>query len=100
SPKLGAALGRAIGGLSNSGKELGSGNRQRGEDSGRTGSQALNEAVLELRMNEASMCDKPGQGSGQSRSQSMSQRMSELGDRQGQVNRETRRIAQHLSEQM
>src|SRR5439155_25225616 len=41
SPKLGQALGRAMEGLSSSGKDLASGNRQRGEESGREGSDAL-----------------------------------------------------------
>ncbi|HEY2955535.1 MAG TPA: hypothetical protein VGK89_09855 [Candidatus Eisenbacteria bacterium] len=100
SPKLGAALGRAIGSLSSSGKELGGGNRQRGEDAGRTGNQALNEAVIELRQSESAMCQMPGNNPGGKQSRTMSQRMGEMGQRQGQVNRETRRIAQRLSEQM
>ena len=100
SPKLGAALGRAIGSLSTSGKELGSGNRQRGEEAGRTGNEALNEAVIELRQTESSMCQMPGQSGSGGKGKSLTQRMGEMGDRQGQVNRETRRIAQGLSEQM
>ena len=100
SPKLGSALGRAMESLSTSGKELAAGNRQRGEESGRTGSEALNEAVIELRQNESSMCQMPGSAQDGGKGKSMTQRMGEMGDRQGQLNRETKRIAQRLSEQM
>ena len=100
SPKLGQALGRAMEGLSSSGKDLASGNRQRGEESGREGSDALNEAVLELRKSEGSMCQNPGNSPSPGGGKSMSEKMGEMGERQGQVNRETKRIAQRLSEQM
>jgi len=98
-PKLGQALGRAMQSLSAAGRELGSGNRQRGEETGREGSDALNEAVLELRASEQSMCNMPGDGAGQ-RPESAAEKMGRLGQRQGQLNQETRRIAQRLSEQL
>jgi hypothetical protein len=100
SPKLGEALGRAMDNLSSSGKDLASGNRQRGEDAGRAGSDALNEAVIELRQSESSMCQNPGNGNPGGRGKSMSEQMGEMGERQGQINRETKRISQRLSEQM
>jgi hypothetical protein len=100
SPKLGQALGRAMESLSSSGKDLAAGNRQRGEESGRAGSDALNEAVIELRQNESSMCQMPGNSNPGGKSKSMSQQMGEMGERQSQINRETKRIAQRLSEQM
>jgi DNA repair exonuclease SbcCD ATPase subunit len=100
SPKLGEALGRAMESLSSSGKEMAGGNRQRGEESGRQGSEALNEAVLELRQSESSMCKMPGQGAPGGSGKSMAERMGDMGERQGQLNRETKRIAQRLSEQM
>jgi hypothetical protein len=100
SPKLGEALGRAMESLSSSGKDLATGNRQRGEESGRAGSDALNEAVLELRQSESSMCKNPGAGAPGGRGKSMSEKMGEMGERQSQVNRDTKRISQRLSEQM
>ena len=100
SPKLGQALGRAMESLSSSGKDLAAGNRQRGEESGRAGSDALNEAVIELRQNESSMCQMPGNTNPGGQSKNMSQQMGEMGERQSQINRETKRIAQRLSEQM
>lgn len=97
-PRLGESLGRAMQSLSRSGREMASGNRSRGEQSGREGGEALNEAVRELRMTESSMCQQPGQGQGGSRS--MAQRMGELGEQQSQVNQRSRSLAQRLSEQM
>jgi hypothetical protein len=99
SQKLGKALGRAINSLSTSGKEMGAGNRERGEETGREGGVAINEAVLELRTSEQSMCKMPGEGSGQ-RMESPAQKMGDLGDRQSQLNRQTQRLAQRLSEQL
>jgi hypothetical protein len=98
SPKLTESLGRAMNNLSQSGKDLGSGNRSRGEQMGREGSTALNQAILELRLSEASMCNKPGQGKGQA--PGMSQRMSQLGQQQSQLNQRSKGLAQRLSQQM
>jgi hypothetical protein len=100
SPKLGEALGRAMDGLSNSGKDLAAGNRQRGEDAGRAGTEALNEAVIELRQTEGSMCQMPGNSQGGGKGKSMAEKMGEMGERQGQLNRETKRITQKLTQQM
>jgi len=97
-PKLSKALGRAIDNLSQSGRELGSGNRVRGEEAGRTGSQALNEAVLELRDTESAMCQGPSMPG--NKPGSMAQQVGEMGERQGQLNQETRSIAERLSQQM
>ena len=98
SPKLSESLGKAMNQLSQSGKDLGSGNRSRGDQLGREGSTALNEAILELRMSEAAMCKQPGQGQGEQ--PGMSQRMSSLGQQQSQLNQRSKSIAQRLSEQM
>jgi len=98
SPKLSESLGKAMNQLSQSGKDLASGNRSRGEQLGREGSTALNEAILELRLSEASMCKQPGQGNGEQ--PGMGQRMSSLGQQQSQLNQRSKSIAQRLSEQM
>jgi hypothetical protein len=97
SSRLQQSLGRAINGLSSSGREFGSGRRQPGEEAGRGGAAALNQAVLELRQTESSMCQNPG---GQQGGHSVSQQVGELGEKQGQLNRESRSVAQRLSEQM
>src|SRR5207247_3934264 len=98
SPKLTESLGRAMNNLSQSGKDLASGNRSHGEQVGREGSTALNEAILELRLSESSMCKQPGQGQGQQ--PGMSERMAGLGQQQSQLNQRSRHLAQRLSQQM
>jgi hypothetical protein len=100
-PKLGESLGRAMQSLSQSGRDLAGNNRARGEDAGRRGSTALNEAILELRQSESDMCKSPGskeggeQGGGKS-----GQQLGDLGEKQAQLNRETRGVAKRLSQQM
>ncbi len=98
SPQLHEALGRAIQNLGQSGRDMDGGNRQRGEEAGLAGSIALNEAVLELRKSESSMCPKPGpsQGGGNSKSQ----RLSQMGEEQTRLNQETRQVSRRLSQQM
>jgi len=96
-PRLAEAMGRAINNLQNSGRELSGGNRARGEESGRSALQSLNEAVLELRATENSMCNKPG---GRPGGRANPQRIGELGQQQSQLNRETRSVASRLSEQV
>jgi hypothetical protein len=98
-PKLAEALGRAIQNLQQSGRELGTGNRERGEEAGRLGAQSLNEAVLELRNAEGAMCPNPGQGMPGGRKPNP-QKIGEVGERQSLLNRQTRSIAQRLTEQM
>lgn len=98
SKSLAQSLGRAMENLSESGRELASGNRRRGETTGREAAESLNEAILELRKSEQAMCENPGTGGGQSRS--TAQRLGEAGEQQSQLNRETRSLAQRLSEQM
>ncbi len=98
SQKLTQSLGRAMNSLSQSGKDLGTGNRARGEQLGHDGSTALNESILELRASEASMCKQPGQGQGQQ--PGMSQRMSALGQQQSQLNERSKNLAQRLSQQL
>jgi hypothetical protein len=95
-PDLAAALGRAINGLQQSGKEFGKGDRSRGEEAGRAGSGALVEAVLNLRQTENSMCQSPGtsQPGG-----TLPMQMDQLGDQQGQLNERTRSLGQRLTEQ-
>ncbi|TMQ72602.1 MAG: hypothetical protein E6K81_06930 [Candidatus Eisenbacteria bacterium] len=104
SPKLSDALGRAVNQLSTSGRELGTGNRSRGEEAGRAAGEALNEAVIELRASEASMCQNPGAGmpGGQQKpgGQKHGESMQRLGQRQGELNQQTKSLAQRLSEQM
>jgi hypothetical protein len=100
SPRLGEALGRAIQSLSASGRELSSGNRSRGEESGRSGGSALNQAVLELRATESRMCQSPGAAGGTQQGGSRGEQMGDLGERQSQLNRETRDVAKRLTEQM
>lgn len=101
SPQLGESLGRAIRGLRQAGREMGSGQTGRAGEAGKQGSRALNEAVLELRDSEASMCNQPGSGPPDSRKKgNQQQKLGELGERQSQLNRQTRNVAQRLSEQM
>jgi hypothetical protein len=97
SNKVSAALGRAMQGLSQSGKEMAQGGRERGEASGRNASASLNEAVKELRAAESSMCQKPGSGPG---GKTSSQRLGEIGERQNQLNRQSREMARRLSKQL
>ena len=97
SNKVSAALGRAMQGLSQSGREMAQGGRERGEASGRGASASLNEAVKELRSAESSMCQKPGSKSG---GRTSSERLGEIGERQSQLNRQSRQIARRLSKQL
>jgi hypothetical protein len=98
SPRLGQALGRAMNQLSQSGKDLASGNRARGEQVGLEAGASLNEAVLELRNSEQSMCKMPGEGEGQQ--QGTGQRMADIGQKQQQLNQRSRNLAEQLSQQM
>lgn len=97
SNKVLQSLGQAMQGLSQSGREMSQGQRDRGASSGRGASSALNEAVKGLRAAEASMCQQPGSGSG---GKSSSQRLGEVGERQSQLNRRSREVARRLSQQM
>ena len=99
SQKLNNSLGHAINGLMSSGKDMAAGNRQQGESSARSALQSLNEAVLELRNTESAMCNKPGSGKGK-RSMSSAQGIGQVGQKQSQLNQESRSLAQRLSEQM
>ena len=103
SPRLSEALGRAVSQLATSGRELATGNRSRGEEAGRGAGESLNEAVLELRATENAMCQNPGAGMpGQTRpgSQQRGESMQKLSQRQGELNQQSRSLAQRLSEQM
>jgi hypothetical protein len=102
SPRLAQALGRAITQLTQSGRNLTNGNRAHAEDAGREAGQSLNEAVLELRQTEQSMCQQPGGGKpGQmAGGQSTGEKLEGLGKQQGQLNSEGRTLAKRLSEQM
>ena len=97
SNKVLQSLGQAMQGLSQSGREMSQGQRDRGANSGRGASSALNEAVKGLRAAEASMCQQPGSGTG---GKSSSQRLGEVGERQSQLNRRSREVARRLSQQM
>jgi hypothetical protein len=99
-PSLSEALGRAKSQLGQSAKQFDSGNPEGGESMGRGASQSLNDAVLQLREAESSMCQspngKPGPGKPSSRGESM-QRMS---SEQSRLNTQTQRLTRQLSEQM
>jgi hypothetical protein len=98
SPELHEALGRAIENLSESGRDLDTGNRQRGEEAGEAGNTALNQAVLELRKAEASMCPRPGPSQGNQNS--VPQMVGKMGEDQSRLNQETQSVARRLSQQM
>ncbi|MGH7730204.1 MAG: hypothetical protein ACRENJ_03040, partial [Candidatus Eiseniibacteriota bacterium] len=102
SPRLGEALGRAVTQLSTSGRELATGNRTRGEEAGRGAGESLNEAILELRATEQSMCQNPGAGQPQPRPgrQRRGESMEKLSERQSDLNRRSQGVARRLSEQM
>ena len=100
SQKVSESLGKALQGLQGSGRDLAAGNRQRGEQSGRSAGQSLNEVVLELRNTESSMCSSPSASAGGQNKPSPGQRMGELGEQQGQLNQQTRSVARRLSQQM
>jgi hypothetical protein len=97
SNRISTSLGRAIQGLSQSGREMTQGGRERGERSGRGAISSLNDAVKALRETEDAMCQNPGAGSG---GRTSSQRMGEVGERQSQVNQRSREMARKLSRQM
>ena len=97
SPRLAEAMGRAISQMQSSGKEFAGGDRGRGEEAGQRALQSLNQAVRELRQTESSMCDRPGNNPG---GRSNPQQIGELGQRQSQLNQETRSLTERLSEQM
>lgn len=97
SSKISSALGRAMTGLSQSGREMSQGGRERGERSGRAATSSLNEAVKELRSAEAAMCNQPGAGQGGKKS---TQRLGEVGRQQSQLNKQSREMARKLSRQM
>jgi hypothetical protein len=99
SPKLNESLGRAIQSLSESGRQMSTGNPTRGEQAGREGSQALNEAILELRISE-SECQGGGGKPGNKPSGQTSQAMGQMGQQQSQLNQDTRNLGQRLSQQM
>lgn len=101
SPEVAEALGRAMQGLSKSGREMSQGNRSRGEQENDAARSALAEAVNALRESEANMCKNPGQqqsaGMGQ---QGRASKMEGLGKQQGELNQRSRAMARKLSEQM
>ncbi len=100
SPRVAEALGRAMQGLSRSGRELSQGNRARGEQENGAARSALAEAVNALRASEASMCNKPGQQPGGQGAPGRAQQMEGLGQKQGELNKRSRELASRLSQQM
>ena len=96
SPDLATALGRAINGLQQSGRQLAQGDRAGGESAGRSAAQALVEAVLQLRRAEGSMCQSPGQGQPGG---TVPMRVEQVGQGQAQLNERTRNLSERLSEQ-
>ena len=99
-PQLLDALGHAVQGLRGSGRELGAGNRGRGEQLGREGAASLNSAVLQLRDAEGGMCNKPGSGKPGGKGKPRQDSIGDIGQRQSQLNRETQSMAQRLTRQM
>ncbi len=100
-PRLSESLGRAIQSLSESGRQLTTGNPARGEQQGHDGSTALNQAILELRLSESRMCNNPNNsGNGQKSGGKAGEMLSQMGEQQSQINQETRDVAQRLSQQM
>ena len=99
SPALTEALGRAMNGLHRSGIEMGSGNRMRGEQLGREGATGLNQAVLELRSAEQSMCNKPGNSPGNKQG-SNPQRLGDVGEQQSRLNGKSQSLAKRLTQQL
>jgi hypothetical protein len=97
SNKIAAALGRAMQGLQQSGREMAQGGQERGQRTGRSASASLNEAVKELRSAEQSMCQQPGSGTG---GKTASQKLGEVGKQQAQLNKQSREIARKMSQQM
>jgi hypothetical protein len=97
SPQLSEALGRAINGLNESGREMASGNRSRGEEAGRVAAQSLNQAILSLRQTEGSMCQNPGNSPGSKRDP---RKLGNISQQQSQLNQQTRSIAKQLTEQV
>ena len=97
SNKIATALGRAMQGLQQSGREMAQGGQERGQRSGKSASASLNEAVKELRSTEQSMCKQPGQGTG---GKTATQRLGEVGKQQAQLNKQSREIARKMSQQM
>ena len=95
-PQLAAQLGRAINSLQQSAKEFGESDRAGGEGKARQGAGALVEAVLELRQNESSMCQNPGQAQPGG---TMPMGMDQLGNQQARLNDRTRSLGQRLAEQ-
>ncbi len=94
--RLSEDLGRALGGLQQSSRQIRSGNRAGGDQAGRAAAGALLDAVLELRQTESSMCQGPGQGKPTG---TMPNAMHELGEQQEALNDRSRRLSQRLSEQ-
>jgi hypothetical protein len=97
-PKLAEALGRAIQQLSQSGRDLSAGNRERGESAGRRASESLNQAILELRNSENSMCQ--GQAPGGQPGQRPGQQLGQIGQQQRDLNQRSQTLAQRLSQQL
>jgi len=102
SPKLSQALGRAVSQLSVSGRELATGNRSRGEEAGRGAGESLNEAILELRATEQSMCQGGGGQTGKNNpgGQQRGESMEKLSQRQNDLNKRSQGLSRRLSEQM
>ena len=103
SPKLAESLGRAVQQLSTSGRDLATGNRSRGEEAARGAGESLNQAVLELRQAEQSMCQNPGAGSPGAQSQGRQRRgesMDKLSQEQGELNQRSQSLSRRLSQQL
>ena len=100
SPQVQEALGRAMTGLSKSGRDLAQGDRARGQAEGRSAGSALGEAIQALRGAEAGMCNKPGSkpGGGPGEAMSPGERVGQMGQKQGQLNERSRQLAERLSQ--
>jgi hypothetical protein len=101
SPEVQQALGRAMEGLSRSGREMAQGNPARGRQEGRDAQSALGQAINGLRGAEQSMCDKPGNKPGGKQGGSdPREALGQTAGKQGQLNERSRELTQRLSQAM
>jgi hypothetical protein len=98
-PKAVKELGRAINSLEKSRDAYSQGNPTQGKQQGESAVDALDQAVLALREAEQA-CNKPGNNpNGQQGQQGARQKMQGLSQQQGELNQETRSLAERLTQQ-
>jgi hypothetical protein len=100
SPQLSQSLGKAMSQLGQSAQQFDQGSRQAGEAVGRGAAQSLNEAILQLRDTEASMCQNPGNSPGRKNPGRTGQTMERVTEQQTRLNQQSQRLSKRLTEQM